>query len=389
MPRARKADAAILADFRAITLASVAFTCSAAPNFALREGAIIASLCGLTAISSGARTNRVDGAILSYVAIVVLSFFWTDSVDGTRNAAMNAVAYGVIAVSARLSIQRRRDFFLIAGGLVLGAAYLLVVLAMGAGWTVVSNFQAATGRYTVSSLNANYMAYVFVTALWLMVVARHLTSRKTRRAPFFLVALAFIPGIYLNGTRAALLSVLLIFLWTLVPKRLAVSLFKVSVVAVVSALFALASGFVDSLITQILVPSARERGDLNGRLSVWPAARELVMTEPLLGHGAASFAHADNNPHQIAAHNAVLDVATGVGIVGLALLVATLWFALATAESNATLRLLQGAYLVALAPILATGYWTESPVFWLSISLVAVLPVVQSSRSDPTNRSQA
>ncbi len=72
--------------------------------------------------------------------------------------------------------------------------------------------------------------------------------------------------------------------------------------------------------------SDRERGDFNGRLTLWPDAREEFWDHPFLGRGVDSFAA--TNPLRIAAHNALLDVGTGLGVLGIALFVALIWQAL-------------------------------------------------------------
>lgn len=374
---------AIMADLRAVVLAAVAATCAFDPAFALRGGAIVAAGSGVLALSSGRRLTKFDFLMVAFGLVVLMSSVWSEAELATVNSGKNALGYITIAVVARLVLQRRRDFLLVGGGLIVGALYGLAALVMDSGAGVRLVYDPNAVRYTAESLNANYLAYTFATAAFVAVAIAG--SRPSQVSlPFAgATALAMYVGIVSNGTRAALLSVALLVGWALFARVQIRAAYLLAAGVMVFGFVATFTGITDGWIRGQVVASSRETGDLNGRLSIWPMARGLFYDRPLLGHGAGALPKLSENYYGIVAHNALLDVAVGVGTVGLSLFVAVLAVAVWPRRSTASLSEVwtKGLFIVTTAPILLTGYWIESPVFWLSVALVSKVSVISAGSS--------
>lgn len=372
-----------MADLRAVVLAVVAATCAFDPAFALRGGAIVAAACGVLALPAGGRLTRFDFLMVAFGLVVLMSAAWSEVEAATVNAGKNAIGYITIAVAARLVIQRRRDFLLVGGGLIVGALYGLLRLVTEPGAGVRLLYDSNAVRYSAESLNANYLAYTFATAAFVAVAIAG-SRRSQVSLPFAgATALAMYVGIVNNGTRAALISVALLGSWALFARvRIRLAYFLAAGV-IFCGFVATFTGMTDGWIRGQIVASSRETGDLNGRLSIWPMARDLFYDRPLLGHGAGALPQLSGNYEGIAAHNALLDVGVGMGVVGLCLFVAVLAVAVWPRRSTASLSeiWMRGAFIVTTGPILLTGYWIESPVFWLSVALVSRVSVISAGSS--------
>jgi O-antigen ligase len=119
--------------------------------------------------------------------------------------------------------------------------------------------------------------------------------------------------------------------------------------------------------------------DLSGRLEVWPIAMRLFTDHPLMGIGAGAFT--DENPEGIATHNVFLGVAAELGLIGLLLYLAAVWYAvrgpLAAGPGQwpcwAALALISVWLAIGLA-----GVWEVSPVAWYSFAWLSVIPAVHA-----------
>lgn len=141
------------------------------------------------------------------------------------------------------------------------------------------------------------------------------------------------------------------------------------------------SGLADSFLLSHTQKSFRDTGALNGRLSIWPPARQVLMDHLGLGAGVGTFPKL--NPMGIAAHTAILDMGAGLGVVGLAVFVAIIVTSLVTgtrATQQGKRTLLVGAFMVTSAPILLSGYWIESPAFWMALGMFSQMAVFMPAR---------
>ena len=142
---------------------------------------------------------------------------------------------------------------------------------------------------------------------------------------------------------------------------------------------ALSLGVLDGRIVGFIGgPSTRESGDLSSRLAVWPIARDFIVERPILGYGVDSFPTL--NWLGINAHNWVLDVTVSLGLIGLAIFVRFLYLAIVVEPrdwSHPQRKTVVGAFVVVSTPILLSGFWVQSPVFWLSLAVMSRLAMIQ------------
>lgn len=333
----------------------------------------------LLSLLSGFKPRATDLLAIAYAVIAVASVIWSPSPENSWKSALNAGVCSVILLAVRATIVRKRDYWVLSLSLIAGALLLVGRMVSSFGefrWV----YREIDTRVGVDGSNYNYTAYSFVTVA---VIILSLTSSISRRG-HFLVKLALMGlfasmylGIVLNGTRSALLAFAVLAVWWLLSRiRPAPSYVLLVAVFCLANVVAL-TGWLDSVLRDNVRPSPRETGDLNGRLTTWSVARDYFWEAPVLGHGAGSFARHWENSLGIGAHSAVLDVGTGVGVVGICLFFGALWRAVHHDVANSPLRyLVGGALIAATLPIFLSGFWSESPVLWAAVGLVSRLEVL-------------
>ncbi|MFK5633710.1 O-antigen ligase family protein [Ornithinimicrobium sp. LYQ103] len=371
----------MLADFRSVALAGIAGMAVVNPSFGLRGGAILAVLLLVSQLGA----LRLSGAALwatLYAATAVLSFGWT-AVDRWGGVA-NVVACVSLFLAGQVVIQRRRDVFLVAGGVVVGSMVGVVQLLLGQGGELRWSYAPEAERIGLGDVNFNATAYSFATAAALLTIFLFGSKRK---GPSLLITItagiAMYIGILLNGTRGALIGLIALLVW-LSLARFHGALFGwlIGLVALLS--LALSLGVLDGWFREIVGgASIRETGDLNGRLLIWPIARDFIAERPVLGYGVDSFPVM--NRLGIGAHNWVLDVTVGLGLVGLLIFARFLHLAIVVEPRqwhHPRRQTVVGAFVVVSTPIMLSGFWVQSPVLWLSLAVIAKLSVLKVPSGD-------
>lgn len=365
---------AVAGDARRLVVSGLVAVAVINPNFSLRFGAIFLLILAVIQITSNS-FGRSDALAVGFLSLTVASLFWTSNTFATNLAVLNMLACCASFVALRLLMRCRRDVLWVSTGLAMGSLVALVQLFIsGASFRV--EYSSVDARFTVGDLNANYLAYSFVTAAFALVVLWSARTARGGAVRLWLVGLLVLQyvGILINGTRGALVSMVLLVAWFGFWRIRHRVPWKILVVCASVVTIVISAGWIDPLIESSVTRSSRDTGDLNGRLTIWPYARDLIGRRPLFGHGADTLPWIAGNPFQIAAHNAFLDIAVGVGFVGVGIFVALLWSAVIhdTRTLNRGLRgLFVGSFIMVTTPILLSGYWTESPVFWFSLALVS------------------
>lgn len=367
--------------WQAVVLAAVAAWTVVDPYLSLRYGGIVAGFLAITRIRHFL-PGRTDALAAGFFVWSILSNSWAAFPSQSWEATKNQAAVLGLFVGCRAVLTTRRNLQTVAFGFLAGAA-LAIYLLWSIRDVVVPELDAALGevRVGVFSANKNYIAYALATACAVLT----LLCIGVRRARWVLICVG-IPLIgvcvYLIGSRGATLSVALALVWLLVHRaapRLALrSLAVLSVIVVV----VIASGIADQLLTPEQ-QSGRETGTLNGRLLVWPIARETFSQHPVLGIGIGAFR--ESNPFDIVAHNALLEVGVGLGIVGIVLFFSILHSALmhdTRAISNSTDRaLIVGTLIAVTLPIFSSGNWDQSAAGWMATALVSRASILYSCKS--------
>ncbi|GAA4379556.1 hypothetical protein GCM10023146_38870 [Nocardioides caricicola] len=372
----------IAADLRVMVVGLVLAVAVSSPTWALRTGAVVCA-CVLVTSLGHLRLRRPDLLVVAFAGLALASTVWTVAPAQTSLGATNTAACAIVFLTVRAVVRRPRDLRVLSISIVGGCLYGLAQL-----WfqnpllrAVRLRYDVEAARVGVEGLNYNALAYAFATGAAVLVLlwaAVGPSRRKVAALTGAAVAIAFYVGILLNGTRGAVIAIVLLPIWLVVshfrPRVAFHGLVGLAVVANIVVFL----GIADGALRNDAVASARETGDLNGRLLVWPVARDAIWEQPLLGRGVDSLMTMSVNPVKTAAHNAWLDTAVGLGLVGLALFIAGIWFSLAEAADWPTDRryVVVGAFVVVSVPIMLTGYWTESPLFWGSLALFSRLGVL-------------
>lgn len=372
------------AEWRAFLLACLAGYSTFDPNFALRNGALVCGIILLTLINR-VRFRAADVFAVVLTAWTALSLVWAVDQQVTTLSLTNQLAVLTIFLTVRSAIANSKQLQIVALGYLGGCLYALYLLnTQNAG----ANFNEglSANRLGIAGVNYNYMAYSLATGLALVVLLWHIF--RTRLRMRFLLSLTvplFVFGIAQNGTRGALIGAALVLLWVglrRISPRVGLS---IPVASLSLAAFATFTGLSDGALRQLDGMTSRSTGDLAGRLTIWPYARESIGLHPFIGVGGGGFQSI--NPLGIGAHNVPLQIASGLGLIGLALFIAATYCALMTETRNvepATRGLLVGVMIAATGPIMLSGHWELSPAAWFGLALfsrIGVLPPTLSQIS--------
>jgi O-antigen ligase len=369
--------AGFVSDIRMLVIGFVAFQSTHAPTFALREGAVICALVFLSKIST-VRPQRSDWLLVGFALVGLFSLQWTQAETATELSAQNYLGFAAIFIGVRAVVCDRRSMVVTTVGFLAGC--LLVVaqlLSQSAGVRI--EFDSTAERIGVNGVNPNYLAYSLATGVALII----LVWTMWKPGPLGKAALAVVlgllyVGILQNGTRGALIGVVAALAWAGWQHLRPAAGFRGLWFAVIGINVVILTGLLDTVLQSRLGSSARDAGDLSGRLDVWPMAREAFADRPFLGLGAGAFT--DLSPLKIAAHNVILDIGTGTGVVGVALFLAVIHQSLVVETRDADVHgriLTIGAFVAATAPLLSSGYWYESPAYWVAMGVFSRIGHVQ------------
>lgn len=357
-------------DVRLIAIAIIAAASTFDPSFVYRQGVGLAVLAALPDLLRY-RAKAADLFAFMFAGLMYASLTWTVSPTLTREAFANQIAVAILFVCIRACLINRRAFLTVAMGYLGGCVYgLMALLRQNAGASLSLKFDTtSTERYGLSGLNPNYTAYALAAGVGVAVLIT--SSRRTVWLTAFLAAAAAYAGIVLTGSRGAAVAAIATLAWWLLPARLRTSGIYVLSSLLTFSSIVIVSGAADRFIrSRTPAPSGRETGDLNGRLSIWPTARETFSENLWLGRGAGSFPSLNN--YGIYAHDVFLDVAAGLGLVGLVgylvLMYATL-IAPQRSSDRQTRAFVVGTALACLAAPLLTGYWYQAPATWVVLAL--------------------
>jgi O-antigen ligase len=378
---------AVFDDLRVLLVGAVLAAGVFAPAFALRSGAIVCSAVLLTCLHR-IRFEAPEVLAVLYGVLAVLSTTWSVAPAQSGLGATNTLAVVVLFVTARTVMRRLRDLRIMSLGLLFGCAVGLVQLWLDNPYLAVRlEFDVRADRVGIEGLNYNYLAYAFATgagALLLLWVAAQRSQSRAWAAPAALAVAALLYlGVILNGSRGALLAVILLFAWWLIARINPRRMLRAVVLLVLTLNLMVLTGVADDAVRARTARSVRETGDLNGRLAIWPVARDYLWERPFAGYGVDAFSGLSRNPLPIPAHNALLDIGVGMGLLGVALFVGIVWSALgrgARDSDNPQKAVLLGAFIAISAPITLTGYWIESPVFWMSLALFSRLSLLNKGQ---------
>lgn len=362
-----------------VVMASIPFSPSVYFGFSIG----LASLSGIVGLLNGGRFFRADFFVLAYAALSAASYLWTENDEATLFEILYVGGCVLLFLASRLTLRRGRDLIVSAVSFLVGSTVIGLQLVITSGASIRLTYDTSDARYSLESVNANYSAYTFATASFVAILLFLRFKSPLARSLLALDVLFMYICILLNGTRGALLSLALLVGWAalaFIGKRLALR--TVVVISGGTALLAFV-GVLDGIVRTFVPATGREAGNLSGRLEAWPVARDVFWQNPFFGHGVGYFRVAPENYLHFAAHQALLDVGVGIGFVGVALFVGLIVFSLRDQPPVGLALLSSGAFVAVMGPILISGYWHSSPVFWASLALASRSFLLCREKVDP------
>ncbi|HZK05966.1 MAG TPA: O-antigen ligase family protein [Actinomycetaceae bacterium] len=372
-------------DWQALVLAGIAAWSVLAPYYPLRYGGAVALLLALTRMR-WYRPGLSDALAFAYFTLAAASYFWADFPADTFEAIKNQLGVLGLFVGIRAVGTARINLRVIGLGYLAGCYYSLLLL-----WQV--RRQAAPVlergindyRYGIVGVNQNYTAYALAVGAAVILLLWWSSGLRLRSllnsGALLLVGVGLLAfGISLTGTRGAMLALVLLVVWGVIYRIRPETAFNTLVITGVITVILISSGLVDELITP-QSEAGRETGDLNGRLTIWPYARQSISEHPLLGIGLGAFFRI--TPFQMVAHNLVLEIGVGVGLIGLLLFGSLMYSAVIRdtrmIEDVRGRALAVGALIAVTLPIYTSGHWEQSAAGWVVIALFSRSPLLMDT----------
>lgn len=385
-PQAHQVDGRVLLDVRALITGAMIASAPVYPDLIGHRGAYLLLLMAAPTFTR----PRLGLASAGWVLFLIVTWI---GYEGSANHTVSHDVYSgqlfftMIFVAVRVIVADRRAMMVALYGYLIGGVYTTYyVLKHNQGSQLSLAFNDLNQRYTSGQINPNNVAYALAAGIGLAVIVAY-TDRRRGLFPAVLAAIGAYAGVVLTGTRGAAVAFGVTAVWALVSlfgsRRLIRGAFAV-VCALAGALaLGILTGLSDNLMLSIASPEkGRETGTLNGRLTLWPAARDLFDHHLLFGAGPGMFS--TSNPSGAYAHNALLDIGTSLGLVGLIVWCAVIWITFwhSTREADRTLRLVAvGAALCSLTPPLLTGYWFQTPSTAIVFALFSHVAVLNRRRA--------
>ena len=375
--RPTRGTLAALRDHVTLPVLALAVIAGASPfntATAIRGGALVCLLSLLPRVGR-LRIGRAEAWAVALAVFSAMSITWALNPQGTQVIAAYQFALLAIFLTGRFVITNRLQLVVIAWGYVVGCVYAVILVVRE---NPDARFVAALSatRYGIDEVNFNYLGYSLATGIAVVVFLWTVGStRRWTRAVLVGAALVMGFGILQAGSRGAVVAAILVVVWVplhrFLPRRgIAVLCATIAVAAV-----AILSGVATSGLLAADASSARSTGDLANRLVIWPLARETFAGHWLLGIGAGGFK--DTGPLWVGAHNAVLELGTGLGVVGVVMFVGVIACSLITGTRGAPKRtILVGSLLACWAPMWLSGHWDQAPAAWIVMALFSRIDVL-------------
>lgn len=352
------------ASWRVWMIAAIAALAVCAPTIVLIAAPVLSAIAFF---SSQPTRFRLDLPSISVIALTIFSAFsmlWTVDLPLAFRATAIYAILGVMLITARFLLRTSADLHTVALGYLAGCLVLIarvVILALTRG--------SGQGKFRLNlpDVNANYAGYAFALG-FAMVLFLWVGLPKSKLIALLLLMIAALLafGILVTDTRASFLGLLALLLWLAASRLLKRPPLKYLVAAVVIFAAAIATGIFDKLSLLVEGLLGRPTGDWSGRLELWPLAREWWVRHFLVGSGASTFQA--SNIYGVGAHNLVLEIGTGLGIVGVAIYATFLGSSLSTGDSTRG-ALLVGSIIAVSAFSYLTGQWDASPAAWIGLAV--------------------
>lgn len=346
---------------QALTLLGI-FTLVGLPQLTTVANVVILPLALALQLPS-VKPKLVHGLFLILLLWCFATSQWSADAGLSDRFSMRLAFSAICVFSIIVATNSPKGFTLFLGSVAAGQGALLLQFFHENG--LASNADGM--RASITGINANYFAYsIAASSVATLALIPRLRRRGSQMACFIVLSFA-VWALVVSGSRGAELSMGVMLAWSVVPLRARKHVGKLLPLMIpLQAIIAL-SGVLDEHLRPTTT-SVRETGDLNGRLTLWPLAREVFHSHPLRGVGVGSFELASGS--SVLPHNAYLTWAAESGIVGLALFTCLVTHMLSRpAWKRGRVPFEAGAVILMNLPLLYSGVWDRSPVFWITLAL--------------------
>src|SRR5829696_2801020 len=334
-------------------------------------------------------------AVLAFVLWVSASILWSTSPGETLRGTITFLGLlGLMVVIGSLEV---RYLVLAWTVLVLSAA-----LSVPAGYILPvpeGSDMAVSGRFGPGGAGPN--TYSLDLAIAFFAAYFGLLRRHTTIA--FLLAPVFLYGIFTTQSRTGLIALVATPVLALIVPRLAgrlgwriVPMYVLGIAAIAVMVLAIPSAAEPALERYTTLSQIESGETWNGRADNWQGALDVVASHPILGVGSGNYAEAAMDYSESvqqhsrskaevagATHNVVLAVASELGLVGLILLLATVFLAFKTAWLIAQRSDLGTGVFLGLIVAMIAGMsqpWEEHKMVYFIFGSVLALQLHYSGR---------
>jgi O-antigen ligase len=259
--------------------------------------------------------------ILAFAAVTIPISMWP-----SRSFSFIAEVYAKNVLFAYLLIQAARsdrEVRIVTGALIAGCSALVLAMLFGIGHLVI--YKQDPTRVSVGNrYDPNDLALLFVMTIPFATFMIKSSRPLIRMSLMAAIALLLI-GIIKTGSRGGFLGLLVMGALMLMRGSAQARKLAMLVVLLGGSLFAFAAPahYWDRVKTIFNYEEDYNLSDKGGRMKVWQTGLKLFAASPIAGVGIACFpiAHAKYSESRlaIAPHNTLLQVATELGSIGLAL----------------------------------------------------------------------
>lgn len=284
-------------------------------------------LAGVLAFGQGfSRALWVDGAVLLFLAIVVVGWLRSPNEFQSRQEALNLLTCGSFYFGVRFLLQRNWHLQLVVAVLfllVLGTSLLAVYQHFAEVKMVLWRPQVYLGRSSGTHICPNHyagmLALVMPLALGLLFWSHLHAAWRILLAYGLVVMFAGLLFSYSRGGQAAVTIGLAVCLWLgMRRKGLAAMFVGLGLAAAAFALFS----YIKEASPEQLARYMNPRGSAFNRVQMWTSAWKVFLDHPLFGVGPMMFDWWHGNHREgllsraVYAHNDYLHLLADYGIVG-------------------------------------------------------------------------
>ncbi len=345
-------------------------------------------------------------AVLAFVLWVSASILWASNKGEALEETVTFL--GLLGLMIVIGMLEKRYLVLAWAALAFSAA-----LSVPAGYILpASEGMVVSGRFSPGGAGPNTYSLIVTIAFF----AAYFGVLRRHRMIAYLLAPVFLYGIIATGSRTGLIALVATPLLALLVPRLAVRLgwrilplYALGAAALVVVALAVPSLDEITLERYTALSQVGSEDTWVGRWSLWQGALDVIGSHPVLGVGVGNYAEAAVNYSETvqdhsarkaaetggelsgATHNVVLGVASELGLVGLALFLAVLFFLFKAAvpiaqRSDLGISIFLGLIVAMIGGM--TQPWQDQKIVYVLFGSVLALQLHASAGRGPSSAEQ-